>query len=282
MKTVRSINALRRHLEAARRRKKTIGFVPTMGYLHEGHLSLIRRCRKDTDLTVLSIFVNPAQFSPDEDYRQYPRDKKRDEILAKKEKVDIIFYPSAKTMYPTGYLTYVVVEKITDRLCGRTRPGHFRGVCTVVAKLLNIVSPDAMYLGQKDFQQALVLKRMVRDLNFPTTIKVLPIVREPDGLAMSSRNRYLSPQQRREATVLYQSLKTARQAVRSGERDPGRIKTLIRQMIREKSSARIDYIECVEARTLATPKRLRGTTVIALAAWFGPARLIDNIIARVS
>lgn len=252
-----------------------------MGDLHEGHLSLIRQSRKDNDITVLSVFVNPKQFVPGEDCTRYPRDKKKDEKLAKNEKVDIMFYPSEKKMYPTGYLTYVAVTGLADVLCGHSRPGHFRGVTTVVAKLLNVVMPDVLYLGQKDAQQAIVIRQMVEDLNFPTEIKIMPIVREKDGLAMSSRNRYLTPRQRREATVLYQSLLAARKQLQKGERKSARLRETVKKLIRTKSSARVEYVEFRHMPTLRPAGTLKGKILLALAVYFGRTRLIDNIVLRV-
>ena len=206
MQIIRSPQEMHRALKRLKQKGKTVGFVPTMGALHEGHASLLRRARKDHDICVLSIFVNPKQFGPKEDFKKYPRPAKEDMALAKKEKVDIIFYPSAKEMYPPDFLTAVEVEGLSDVLCGQFRPGHFRGVTTVVAKLLNIVSPDEMYLGQKDAQQAVIIKRMVANLNFATTISVCPTIREADGLALSSRNKFLTSAQRSEAANIYRSL----------------------------------------------------------------------------
>jgi len=282
MQIITTIKSLRTRLKAARKNEKSIGFVPTMGYLHEGHLSLIDKSRKENDLTVLNIFVNPKQFAPGEDLDRYPRDKKRDELLAKKSKVDIIFYPSEKEMYPSGgYLTYVTVEKLSNVLCGHSRPGHFKGVATVVTKLLNIVAPDTLYLGQKDAQQAVILKRMVDDLNLPVKVRIMPIVRERDGLAMSSRNSYLSAQERTEAGALHQALKAAKQAIIKGERDTGHITALIKKIIRTQSSGRIDYVACVSFSDLEPLAVVKGKTLIATAAWFGKTRLIDNIVVTV-
>ena len=267
-------------MKKAKAAGKTVGFVPTMGALHDGHRSLLRRCRRENDIVVLSIFVNPKQFAPMEDFAKYPRRERADKMLAKKEKVDILFMPSGKEMYPEGYLTYIEVERMTQGLCGRSRPGHFRGVTTVVGKLLNIVMPDVLYLGQKDVQQAAVLTRMTRDLNFPVTVKICPTVREADGLAMSSRNQYLSVSQRKEAAVLYRSLREARQSVAAGNRLASAIISRIRSRIARESSGRIDYIECVDADTLMPLKRIQGKAIVALAVWFGKTRLIDNIIVQ--
>ena len=233
---------------------------------------------KENDIVVLSIFVNPKQFGPKEDLAKYPRRERSDKKLAKEEKVDIIFIPTAKKMYPEGYLTYIEVEKMTEGLCGKSRPGHFKGVTTVVGKLLNIVMPDILYLGQKDAQQAAVLTRMVGDLSFPVAVKICPTVRESNGLAMSSRNQYLTTSQRQEAAILYRSLKEARQSVAAGNYSAVAIIDKIRSRIRRESSGRIDYIECVAADTFAPLKKIQGKTIIAVAVWFGKTRLIDNII----
>ncbi|MCK5580357.1 MAG: pantoate--beta-alanine ligase [Candidatus Omnitrophica bacterium] len=278
MQILKSISALRSTLAAARKKNKTIGFVPTMGAFHEGHLSLMRACRKQNDIVVVSIFVNPTQFGAGEDFTSYPRDKKNDCLLAKKENLDIIFYPSEKSIYPDRTLTYIDVDKIAGTLCGASRPGHFRGVATVVGKLLNIVAPDTLYLGQKDAQQCAVIQQMVRDLNFPVKVKILPTKREPDGLAISSRNKYLSAQQRREAPVLYQSLCLAKKAIRNRQKSSTKINLLIQKTISKKSSGKVDYIACVDANTLQPLKTIKGKTLITLAVRFGRTRLIDNII----
>jgi len=285
MKIVTSIKTLRPILTRAKLQKKTIGFVPTMGALHEGHAELLKRCKKENNLSVLSIFVNPTQFGPHEDFRKYPREKTKDVLLAKKLNIDIIFYPSEEEIYPSGYLTYVKVERLTQNLCGRFRPGHFQGVATVVAKLMNIVSPDTMYLGQKDAQQCVIIKQMARDLNFPTAIKVVPTVRETKGdskgLALSSRNKYLSQQERKEAAALYRALCLAKEKIRQGVRKASSIIKLIKSCISEGTSGQIQYIECVDADSLQPLKTLRGKVLIALAVWFRKARLIDNIIVTV-
>ena len=280
MRVIRSVRSIQQFIKKAKLAGKAVGFVPTMGALHDGHRSLLRRCRRENDIVVLSIFVNPKQFGPKEDFTKYPRRERADKKLAKEEKVDIMFVPSAKEMYPEGYLTYIEVEKMTQALCGKSRPGHFKGVTTVVGKLLNIVMPDVLYLGQKDAQQAAVLTRMVRDLNFPVLVKTCPTVREADGLAMSSRNQYLSTGQRKEAVVLYRSLKEARQSVVVGNRLARAIVGKIRSRIARESSGRIDYLECVDADTFMPLKRIQGKTIIALAVWFGKTRLIDNTIVQ--
>ena len=258
------------------------GFVPTMGYLHQGHLSLIRRARKETDVVVVSIFVNPAQFGQGEDYKQYPRDLKKDKQLAGTAGADIIFAPGAADMYTRGYQTYVDVQDLTKGLCGASRPGHFRGVTTVVAKLFNIVRPDTAYFGQKDAQQALVIKRMVKDLNLGLKIKILPVLREKDGLALSSRNSYLCKKERQQAVLLYRSLREARVMIKGGEHNTARIKNKIKRLISVGiDKARIDYIALVDTQDLTPLKTLKGRVLIALAVYVGQTRLIDNIIVRI-
>ena len=279
MQIIHTIKKMQNVSLAAKREGKTIGFVPTMGALHQGHLSLIRRARNENDLTVLSIFVNPAQFSPLEDYTTYPQPFAQDKSFAKKENVDILFHPTTDEMYPQEFLTFVNTEKINEGLCGAFRPVHFRGVTTVVTKLLHCVLPDKLYLGQKDAQQAVVLTHMISDLNFPLQVKICPTIREKDGLAMSSRNQYLSPEQRKNAGILYQSLLQAKKRISKGERDPNRIAEEVYAMIHPFAD-KVDYVECVNAENLEILKSLRGRVLVALAAWFGKARLIDNIIVR--
>jgi len=261
-----------------RRKGKSIGLVPTMGYLHEGHLSLIRKARKENDIVVVSIFVNPIQFGPKEDYRRYPRDIKRDNRLAKKEDTDIIYFPSVAGMYQSGYDTFVDVEDLGAVMCGASRPGHFKGVCTVCSKLFNIVRPDVAYFGQKDYQQAQIIKRMVEDLNVDLRIKVLPIVREKDGLAISSRNKYLLPEEKKDALTLYESLKEARRLIRDGRRDPSYIKRIMRSMISRRKTTRIDYITIADPKTLRPKVRIDNRVLVALAVKVGRTRLIDNIL----
>jgi pantoate--beta-alanine ligase len=281
MKIVTTIPQLQKALSLARQKNKSIGFVPTMGALHAGHASLLNRSRKDNDVSVLSIFVNPTQFGPNEDFAKYPRDKKKDVLLAKKENVDIIFYPSENMMYPAGYLTFIEVANLGQVLEGRTRPGHFKGVTTVVGKLLNIINPDAMYLGAKDAQQCVVLKRMAEDLNIRTKIIVCPTVRENDGLAMSSRNQYLSPSERKDATVLYSSLILAKNEIKRGLRDAVKVRFLIEQNIRTLSKGEVDYVACVDENTLEPLTVLKGNVLVALAARWGKTRLIDNLTLSV-
>lgn len=264
-----------------RARGKRIGLVPTMGYLHEGHLSLVREAKQQSDIVVMSIFVNPTQFAPSEDFEDYPRDFNRDVKLAETAGCDIIFYPDVNHVYPMNYLTFVTVEKITEVLCGASRPAHFRGVTTIVAKLFNIVKPHLAVFGQKDAQQAIVIKRLVEDLNFNIQIIVAPIIREEDGLAMSSRNIYLTPGQRKQATILYQSLMAAKKLIEAGERKAQAIKAHIREIIETQPEAVIDYIEIVDTMGLEPQIILKGETLIALAVRIGKPRLIDNIIVQI-
>ena len=279
MRVIRSIQKMYKLSESARKEGKIIGFVPTMGYLHEGHLSLIRIARKRCDLLVVSIFVNPTQFGPNEDLNSYPRDFERDSKLCEKEGVDVIFAPSAEEMYPDSYSTWVEVKgSITEVLCGAFRPGHFRGVTTVVAKLFNIVQPHFAVFGQKDAQQLVVIKKMTRELNFPVEIVAAPTVREKDGLAMSSRNEYLNENERKVAPKIYQSLILAKNMLLRGERDTEKIKNEMRKFLESAKLIKVQYIDIVDADTLEPLKNARGRVMVALAAFLGKARLIDNII----
>ncbi len=280
MKIVSDIREMQQLAGHYRQQGKTIGFVPTMGYLHEGHLSLMRRARPQCDILVVSIFVNPTQFGPNEDFERYPRDFARDERLCREVGVDVVFYPAADAMYPQPYLTYVNVEKLSETMCGASRPGHFRGVTTVVTKLFNIVQPHIAVFGQKDYQQSLIIRQMVRDLNFDVQIDVAPIVREADGLAMSSRNKYLSPKERQQALVLYRSLTRAEELIREGERNADALLQAMQTIISEAPDARIDYIAIVDAETLEPLSTVRHNTVIALAVYIGTTRLIDNTWIR--
>lgn len=277
MKIIRTVEEMREEVSQARREGKKIGFVPTMGYLHEGHLSLIKRAKAENEFVVVSIFVNPTQFGAGEDYETYPRDLERDAKLADSEGADVIFHPSVQEMYPKGYKTFVEVEEITTRLCGASRPGHFRGVTTIVAKLFNIIKPDRAYFGQKDAQQVVVVRQMVKDLNMDVEIIPCPIVREADGLAMSSRNTYLDDEERKAALVLSRSLFKAEEMIRNGERDAKKVKEFIEGLIGSEPKARIDYVEVVDAHTLEEIEKLKGEVLIALAVKIGKTRLIDNI-----
>lgn len=264
-------------LRAAGRR---IGLVPTMGYLHEGHASLIRRAQRQSDEVVVSLFVNPRQFGPGEDYQAYPRDLDRDLRLIRETGGDIVFIPSTEEMYAGDFATSVHVEGLTEGLCGASRPGHFRGVTTVVAKLFTAVKPHLAVFGQKDAQQALVIRRMVRDLNLDVEVLIAPTVRELDGLALSSRNVYLNPEERLEAAVLYQALRLARQMAEDGERDAQKIVRRMTALISERPSARIDYVSIVDTGGLKPVDRLTGEVLVAVAVRFGRARLIDNVILK--
>ncbi len=281
MKVITSVRIMQAEAERLRAKGKTIGFVPTMGFLHEGHLSLIRIARKEADVVVASIFVNPTQFGPNEDLSTYPRDFKRDEALLRAEKTDILFYPPAAGMYPEPNLTWVEVEELTRDLCGASRPLHFRGVATVCAKLFHIVKPHFAVFGQKDAQQVLVIKRMVRDLNFDMKIRVGPIVREKDGLAMSSRNTRLSPEERQDAVCLSQALVLAREKIREGERSASRIIEAMQRHIASRDRTRIDYIRIVDPLTLESAGTVDRDVLVALAVFVGRTRLIDNAIIRV-
>lgn len=271
------ISAVRQAVAEARARGKTIGLVPTMGALHEGHLSLVRRARQENGFVVVSVFVNPTQFGPHEDLDTYPRDLERDRELCAREGVDLIFSPTPEIMYPISYSTWVEVEKLTTGLCGRSRPGHFRGVCTVVAKLFNICQPDRAYFGQKDAQQLAVVQRMTRDLNWPITIVPCPTVRESDGLALSSRNQRLTPEARAQATVLYRALATGERLIEEGERRTETLKQAMSEVLAEAPLAEVDYLEVVRADDLTPVTLVRGECLLAVAARFGDVRLIDNI-----
>ncbi len=281
MEVIKSVKKMQKRADEIREAKKIIGFVPTMGYLHEGHLSLVRIARKKADVVVVSIFVNPIQFLPEEDYNSYPRDFKRDKKLLQKEKVDIIFYPSVREMYPEKLLTKVSVSYLTETLCGEKRPGHFDGVATVVAKLFNIVKPHFAVFGEKDFQQQVVIKKMVKDLNFDVKIVTGPTVRERDGLAVSSRNEYLSPEERKRAPVLYRSLELAKKMVKKGEKDPEKIKKAMLEMIKKEKPSKIDYVEIVNPETLHPVPKIEKKVLVAVAVRFGKARLIDNILLKI-
>ncbi|MCS7198594.1 MAG: pantoate--beta-alanine ligase [Candidatus Bipolaricaulota bacterium] len=282
MLITRTISETRQAIAQARAQGKRIGFVPTMGYLHEGHLQLIDIAKEHSDFVVVSIFVNPTQFGPTEDYASYPRDFERDKKLCEARGTDLIFAPEVSEMYPERSLITFQIEKLADHLCGARRPGHFNGVVLVVSKLFNIVQPDIAVFGQKDAQQLIIIKRLVQDLNFSVKIISASTVRESDGLAMSSRNVYLSPEQRAQSTVLYQSLQRARALIESGERDAEKIISEIQKLIATASEAKIDYIEIVNVRDLQPVERLDGQILIALAVYFGKARLIDNIVLEIS
>ncbi len=277
MKVIRKILEMQRKAEKWRKEGKIIAFVPTMGYLHEGHLSLVKIARKKGDIVVVSIFVNPIQFGPSEDYRIYPRDEERDLKLLKKEKTDVVFIPSVEEMYPEGYQTYVEVSELSKHLCGRSRPGHFKGVCTVVTKLFNIVKPHLAIFGEKDYQQLKIIERMVSDLNMDVKIIPGPLIRESDGLAMSSRNVYLSPDERKSALSLHKALLKVKEMVEEGERNSEVLIRKAEEIIASSPHTKIDYIEIVHPETLEPLKVIEKTAIIALAVFVGKARLIDNM-----
>lgn len=281
MKTITRTEEMHEAVLEEKSRGRSVGFVPTMGFLHEGHLSLVRESVRRADVTVVSIYVNPTQFGPKEDFKQYPRDIHRDTELLKAEGVDYLFLPDNKEIYSEGYKTYVEVHDLQDKLCGRSRPGHFRGVCTVVLKLFNTVNPDMAFFGQKDAQQTIILKRMAQDLNLGVKIEIVPIVREEDGLALSSRNSYLDHEERRAALVLSKSLEEARMMVKNGERDSGQIVDRMKEMIGREPLAKIDYVEIVDMENLDPVQKIKNKALAALAVFVGEVRLIDNTILQV-
>ncbi len=278
METIQNVQKMQKYAEAQRLSGKTIAFVPTMGYLHEGHASLLHEAKKRGDRLVLSIYVNPTQFGVGEDFEKYPRDMARDAEIAHAAGVDVIFAPEHADMYPEGYQTYVAVEHVTRNLCGASRPGHFRGVTTVCAKLFNIVKPHVAVFGKKDFQQLVTIRRMVRDLNMDLEIVGMPTKREADGLAMSSRNVYLKRQERESALSLSRSLAMARDLFAGGERDAGAILSQVRAYIEGHPYTRIDYAKICSTQTLEDVERLTGEEVLALAVMVGSTRLIDNMV----
>lgn len=282
MQIIESIQEMKNLVTNLKKEGKTVGFVPTMGYLHDGHLALVKAARKDTDVVVLSIFVNPMQFGVGEDYEEYPRDLTRDAQLAETEGVDIIFAPKLAEMYPKGYHTFVKVEYLTVHLCGASRPAFFGGIATVVTKLFNIVNPDFAYFGQKDAQQLIMIKRMVEDLNMDVKVVGIPIVRESDGLAMSSRNVYLNEEERKQGLVLSRSLKEARAMIEQGERNADVVRKHLRDFIsQEAPMAQIDYAEILDGETVQPIEKIEGKMLIALGVWMGKTRLIDNIMMEV-
>jgi pantoate--beta-alanine ligase len=278
MLTVSSPSEMTRLSQEAHRAGKRVGFVPTMGALHAGHISLVRAARAQCDVVVASIFVNPTQFGPNEDLARYPRSLEQDSRLLEAEKTDYIFSPSVDDMYPSGASTWVTVEGISDKLDGRSRPGHFRGVTTVVAKLFQVVQPDLAFFGQKDAAQSAIIRKMVRDLNFPVQIVVCAIVREPDGLAMSSRNSYLDAVQRKQATVLHRALVSIQTMAQQGESNALRLISIGQRVLAEEPSIRLDYLEIVDQDTLDPVAETSRGALVAIAAFVGSTRLIDNIV----
>ncbi len=278
METCKTIEAMRGASRVARHAGQRLGFVPTMGALHEGHLSLVRVAKARCGAVAVSIFVNPLQFGPNEDLAKYPRTFGRDCALLEKEGVDFLFAPAVEEMYPAGAVTYVTVEGLSEKLCGRSRPGHFRGVTTVVAKLFHIVEPDFAFFGQKDAAQAAIIRRMVRDLNFPVEIVVCPIMREPDGLAMSSRNAYLDPKERQTALVLHRSLMEVRSRFEKGVRNAGNLIEAGKQVFAAEPAVRLDYFEIVDPDMLDPVAELNHPALVAVAGFVGKTRLIDNVV----
>jgi len=278
---VSTIAEVQQAVGRARDRNLKVGLVPTMGALHAGHVSLIRAARAETGFVVVSIFVNPTQFGPGEDFSRYPRTLEVDLDICRREGVDLVFAPAAETVYPADFHTYVEVHELQDVLCGPSRPGHFRGVATVVCKLFNIVQPAVAYFGQKDFQQARIIQQLVGDLNLPLEVRICPTIREADGLALSSRNRYLNGEQRSHATVLYRSLQEVKAAVEKGERDPVALQRHLAERITATPGAILDYAEVRSAETLRTQPRLQGDVLVAVAVKFGGTRLIDNVLLQV-
>ncbi|MEW6455713.1 MAG: pantoate--beta-alanine ligase [Acidobacteriota bacterium] len=279
METYKKIKEIKKRIQFEKNKRRTIGFVPTMGYLHDGHISLIRASKKRSDVTVVSIFVNPTQFGPSEDFSQYPRDINRDKTILEREKVDLLFSPSVEEMYFEDYKTYVEVTEYQDKLCGKSRKGHFRGVATIVLKLFHIITPDIAFFGQKDAQQALVIKKMVKDLNLDIKIEVLPIVREKDGLALSSRNTYLNEEERVSAVVLYNSLLKAKELIKKGVRNCSEVISEMEKIILSSPHTRIDYIEIVNDK-LEPLEEINHNFLIALAVYIGKTRLIDNMMVK--
>jgi pantoate--beta-alanine ligase len=274
-KTVTSMSELRTFCQKL---PEPVGLVPTMGFLHEGHLSLVRQARNECDSVVVSIFVNPTQFGPAEDLSNYPRNLQHDLELLASENVDVVWTPTTDEMYPAGYQTWITLDELVKPLEGSMRPGHFRGVATVVSKLFNCVQPQKAYFGQKDAQQAAVIRRMSADLNFPVEVVVCPIVREADGLAMSSRNVYLDPKERQAATVLYRSLNAAQFAYENGERNTGTIRQVVTDIINAEPLARLQYISCADNDTLLELDSIKGKSLLSMAVYFGKTRLIDNLV----
>lgn len=280
VRLVRSIGSMSKLSANLRKKGLSIGFVPTMGYLHGGHLSIVKEAKKHNDVVVVSIFVNPTQFGPKEDLKKYPRDLRRDIKLLSKYKVDIVFAPNAKEIYPNGYKTDIEVKGLSEKLCGASRPGHFRGVATIVAKLFNIVKPDTAYFGEKDYQQQVIIRKMVKDLNMDVKIVTLPTIREKDGLAMSSRNAYLTGEERAKATAINRSLKIAQTLINSGVRSSAKIKAAINKLMKTAKGIKIDYISICDPATLEERPLIKGKTLIATAVFIGKTRLIDNIVVK--
>lgn len=281
MKLVHTVSEVKKQVKQWRDEGLSVGFVPTMGFLHEGHQSLIAASVKENDRTVVSIFVNPTQFGPNEDFEAYPRDIEKDSALCEDTGADLIFNPEPEEMYPDGFCTYTNITGLSDALCGKSRPIHFKGVCTVVSKLFNIVCPDRAYFGEKDAQQLAIIKRMVKDMNIPVEIKGCPIVREEDGLAKSSRNTYLNEKERKAALVLSKAIFAGRDMVNAGERDARRVVAAMTEIIESEPLAVIDYVEMVDMATMQNIDVAEGNILCAIAVKIGKTRLIDNFIDRI-
>lgn len=278
MQVVKTISEVREIISSWRKEGLSVGLVPTMGFLHEGHQSLIEKSVSQNDRTVVSVFVNPIQFGPNEDLEAYPRDLEHDKALVEKAGGNLIFHPEPSEMYPGHFTSFIDTTETTELLCGAVRPIHFRGVCTVVGKLFNIVCPDRAYFGQKDAQQLATIRRFVRDLNFPVEIIPCPIIREEDGLAKSSRNTYLSPEERQAALILSKSLRLGKEAIENGEDNPQRVINIIKENLSTEPLARIDYVEIVDFENIQRVEKIEGETLVAIAVYIGKTRLIDNFI----
>ncbi len=281
MQIIKTVKEMKEFSSRSRKAGKTIAFVPTMGYFHEGHLNLMREARKKGDLVIISLFVNPTQFGPSEDFKSYPRNFERDRKMAEGVGVDILFAPDASDMYPVNHQTVVRVEKVTQNLCGRSRPTHFQGVTTVVLMLFEIVMPHVAIFGEKDYQQLVAIQQMARDLHMSVEVLGMPTVREADGLAMSSRNTYLLPEERKAALSLYRSLQKAKELLQQGERKADRILQEMSEILRSEPLVRMDYLQICDAHTLEDVGRIEGDVVVALAAYLGKTRLIDNLVFRI-
>jgi pantoate--beta-alanine ligase len=278
MKLIKTIDEMRELRKTTRKSGQRLGLVPTMGALHEGHLSLVRAAREKCDVVAVSIFVNPTQFGAKEDFAKYPRSLENDSKMLDRQRVDVVFSPSVEDIYPAGTTTWVIVEDMSNRLCGKSRPGHFRGVTTIVAKLFNVIEPDVAFFGQKDAAQVAIIRHMVRDLNMPIEIEVGAIVREPDGLALSSRNAYLDPQERKSALILYHSLQRAQKLFENGERDSAKLIAAGKEEFLREPKARLDYFEIVDPDSLESFPTISKHALMAVAAVIGNTRLIDNLV----
>lgn len=281
MITTRKIKVAQELIAAAKKAKKTIAFIPTMGGLHRGHLKLIQKAKAENNYTVTSIFLNPLQFNSEADFENYPHNLKLDKTKLETEGVDLLFCPDKQEIYPKGFSTYAYESELSSYLCGKYRPGHFRGVCTVIIKLLNIILPDCLYLGQKDYQQALILRKIIKDLAFKLRIRIISTVREKDGLALSSRNQRLNPKQRQASCLIYQSLLKAKRQIESGEKNPKKIVNLIKNGLKNPEFNKIEYIAVSDPKSLKPLKKIKDSALVSLAVFAGKTRLIDNIIAKI-